>query len=418
MKSPFNRTVALGASVLAISLVLSACGSGFGSNSASPSAPTTGSTINSNTVSVLIGSSGDAETTAVKSAVEAWATKNNAKAEVIVASDLVQQASQGFASGKPADVLYVSTDSFTGWAKNGSLLAYGDELANKDDFYDGLKQAFTYDNKFYCAPKDFSTLALVINSDMWAEAGLTDSDIPTTWDQLEAVSKKLTKDKRVGLAFGPEVQRVGVFMAQAGGGLVTDGKATANSAANVEALTYVKKLFTDGTAAFSSDLGAGWGGEALIKNMAAMVIEGNWITGAIKADAPNMKFKVVELPAGKQKGTLQYTNCWGISKDGDNIAGAKSLVEFLTSKDQQLAFSKAFGPMPSIKSAKSDWASANPELAAFVAGADYAQNLPAMPGASDVIKEFNSQLGQLKSSDPKAMLDGIQPLLEPVVAAK
>ena len=59
----------------------------------------------------------------------------------------------------------VSTDSFAGWAGNGSLLPYASQLPNADDFYDGLVQAFTQDGKFFCAPKDFSTLALVINTD-------------------------------------------------------------------------------------------------------------------------------------------------------------------------------------------------------------------------------------------------------------
>lgn len=414
-----RRFVTLGATLAAAALTLSACGGGFEEPATAPAESSTAGespAANQNEVSVLIGSSGDAETTAVKTAVEAWSAESGIPAEVIVASDLVQQASQGFAAGTPADVLYVSTDAFTGWAKNGSLVAYGDELSNKDDFYPGLREAFTFEDQFYCAPKDFSTLALIINETLWAEAGLTDDDIPTTWDELADVAAKLTTADRVGLAFGPEIQRVGVFMAQAGGGLVTDGAATANSEANVAALTYVKEQMAAGSFAFSSDIGAGWGGEAFGKQMAAMVIEGNWITGAMQNDFADVQYRVVELPAGEQPGTLQYTNCWGISADGDNVEGAKSLVEFLTTKDQQLAFSEAFGPMPSIQSAKEDWVAANPTMEAFVTGAEYAQNLPAQPGASDVVAEFNSQLSQLKSTDPQAMLDSIQPLLEPVVA--
>ncbi|WP_296138914.1 extracellular solute-binding protein [uncultured Tessaracoccus sp.] len=415
-----NRSLALPAALAVLALGLSACGgSGFDAGGEDPSASGEDSAaakeMNDNPVEVLIGSSGDAETKAVKDAVAAWSKKEGVKADVVVASDLVQQASQGFASGSPADVLYVTTDSFTGWAENGSLLAYGDDLPDKDDFYPALREAFTHDDQFFCAPKDFSTLALVINDDLWTKAGLTDADVPTTWDELRTVSKKLTADGVTGLVLGPEIQRAGVFLAQNGGGLVTDGKATANSTENVEALEYLKQLMTDGVAAYSSDVGTGWGGEALITGKAAMVIEGNWMTGALSADAPDMKVRVAELPAGKTKGTLQYSTCWGIAADGDNTAAAQSLVEFLTSKEQQLTFSEQFGPMPSIESAKEDWIKANPDLEAFVLGADYAQNLPAQAGASDVIKEVNSQLASLKTGDPKAMLDSIQPLLEPVV---
>lgn len=266
-----------------------------------------------------------------------------------------------------------------------------------------------------CAPKDFSTLQLVINTELWQAAGLTEADQPKTWDDLKRVSQALTKDGVVGLSFGPEIQRVGAFFAQAGGGLTTDGRATANSDANVEALTWVKQGMSERWMKYSSDLGAGWGGGALGKKKAAMVIEGNWIAGGMKSDYSDVTYTVAELPAGKQKGTLQFSNCWGIASKADNAAGAQDLVTYLTSTQQQLAFAEAFGVMPSIESARSEWSSANPEMVAFINGAGYAQNLPAQAGAADVIKGFNSQLSQLSSSEPKAILDSVQSNLQPVV---
>lgn len=406
------RPIRLGlAAVSALALAaVTACSSG---TAASPSAGGAAS-ANNNPVSVLIGSSGEAETTAVKSAVAAWSQESGIPAEVKVASDLTQQATQGFAGGKPDDVLYVSTDALAGWAGNGSLEAYGDQLSNKADFYPKLVEAFTVDGKFYCAPKDFSTLALVINTKLWKDAGLTDNDVPKTWADLESVAKKLTKDKVKGLVVSQEVQRLGVFMAQNGGGLVTDGQATANSQQNIDALAFVKKMLQDGSAAFNSDIGAGWGGEALGKNQAAMVIEGNWITGA-KKDYPNLDYIVAELPAGAAQGTLQFTNCWGIAADADNIEGAKSLVAFLTTTDQQLAFAKAFGVMPSLQSAADGYKEANPTMVPFINGAAYAQNLPAQEGASEVLSELNSKLAKLKSTDPKSILDTTQTDLQTIV---
>ncbi|MDR1386096.1 MAG: extracellular solute-binding protein, partial [Propionibacteriaceae bacterium] len=195
-----------------------------------------------NTISILIGSSGQAETDAVRQAAAAWSAQSGVPTEVIAASDLNQEAAQGFASGQPADLLYVSTDNLAGWVANGSLEAYGDQLSNRADFYPGLREAFTVDGVFYAAPKDFSTLALVVNTDLWAEAGLTEADYPTTWAELTTVAQRLTTPERVGLSFGAELQRVGVFLAQNDGGVAVDGQATADSEANVEALTYVKDL--------------------------------------------------------------------------------------------------------------------------------------------------------------------------------
>ena len=398
-------------------LTLSACGSGSGFSD-TPAAGGELTSDSSQGLNILIGSSGDAETASVKSAVAAWSDSSGTDAEVNVASDLNQQLAQGFAAQKPADVFYLSTDAFAGYASNGSLLAYGDELSNKDDFYPSLVSAFTYDGDFYCAPKDFSTLQLIINTDLWAQAGLTDADIPTTWDELAGVSKTLTTADHVGLGIGGEYARLGAFMAEAGGSLMNDDstEATANSAENVEGLDYAKTLLTEGSMKYATELGAGWGGEAFGKQLAAMTIEGNWITGAMTYDFPDVNFTVAELPEGPAgKGTMQFTNCWGIAADSPNQAAALDLVEQLTSKDAQLTFSDEFGPMPSIQSAAADWTAANPELEPFLLGAEYAKGVPTVQGSADVVADLNSQLESLKTGDPQAILDSAQKNLEAVL---
>ncbi|AXH35443.1 ABC transporter substrate-binding protein [Humibacter sp. BT305] len=402
----------VGAGLAAVgALTLTACGSGFSGDAGS-------SQDSSAPLSVLIGSSGDAETAAVTSAVADWSSESGTQATVTAASDLNQQLSQGFASGQPADVFYVSTDALAGFASYGSLYAYGDQLSNKDDFYPTLVDSFTYDGTFYCAPKDFSTLGLVINTDMWAAAGLTDADIPTTWDQLTAVATKLTTPEHVGLAFSPEYARVGAFMAQAGGSLLNSDQteATVDSPENLQALEYVKGLLTAGVAKYSSDLGAGWGGEAFGKGQAAMTIEGNWIAGGLKNDYPDVKYTVAELPAGPGgQGTLQFTNCWGIAADSKNKDAALALVEKLTSTEDQLAFAQAFGVMPSVQSAADQWKTANPDSVAFLDSADFAQGVPTLAGSADVIKDLNSQLESLATGDPAAILKSAQSNMEAVV---
>lgn len=415
-----SRTIPTIAGLAASALLLAACGgSGFDDDATTPATGGTGGAdtgSSEGSIEVLIGSSGDAETAAVQDAVAAWASENGAQAEVIVASDLAQQLSQGFAGGNPPDLFYMSPDQLATFSANGSVLAYGDELGNKDDFYAPLVDAFTVGDQFYCAPKDFSTLALVINTGLWEAAGLTEDDIPTTWEELASVAETLTTDGRVGLGFGPEVQRIGVFMAQAGGAFVDGGTAVVNSAENVEALTYVKDNLNAGTFAYSSDLGAGWGGEAFGKELAAMVIEGNWITGAMQNDFPDVEYIVAELPAGPAgKGTIQYTNCWGIATDADNTEGAKSLVEYLTTTEQQMEFANAFGVMPSVSSAADQWKEAYPEMAAFINGAEYAINLPSQQGAGDVIADLNAQIETLKSGDPQSILDSVQTSMQTVL---
>ena len=366
----------------------------------------------SDELTILIGSSGDAETQAVQAAADAWAADNDANVEVVAADDLNQQLSQGFAGDDAPDLFYMGWDQFANYASNGYLDPYAEDLSNADQFYGNLKDTFTYDGTFTCAPKDFSTLGLIINTDKWAEAGLTDADIPTDWDSLEAAAQKLTTDSTVGLSFGLEYARIGVFMNQAGGTVVDGDTATADSAENLEGLQFVQKLHDEGVLKWPSEIDSGWSGEALGKGAAAMVIEGPWIKG-IKGDFPDTNYQAVELPAGPDgKSTFTFSNCWGIPANTDTRDAAVSLVEYLTSDDQQLAFADAFGVIPSTESAAASYGEKYPENAAFVAGADYAVSPVNFAGSADVVADFNAQLAGLAGGDPKSMLASFQENLQ------
>jgi multiple sugar transport system substrate-binding protein len=408
-----RRTRAPLALVAGVGLMLAAaCGGGDSGFSGSNNNAATGGATTGVKLTMLIGSSGDAETKAVTDASTSWAGKGGNTVTVTPAKDLTQELTQALAGGTPPDVFYVDASKFAGLVKGGALAAYGDQMPNKDDFYPNLLQSFTSDGKVYCVPKDFSTLALEINNDMWKKAGLTAADYPTTWDQLESVAKKLTTGGVTGLVMSDTLDRLDAFMRQAGGSLENpDGTAfTADSPQNLTGLQFVQKMAREGTLKFPKQTDTGWGGEAMGKNKAAMAVEGNWFVGGVVNDYPNLKYTVVPLPKGAQQATLSFTNCWGIAAKSKNQAAAIDLVKFLTSTDQQLAFAKAFGVMPSVKSAQAQFAQQFPAQKAFVDGAAYATGPTSLPGFDQVQKDFDSKILGLSdgSSDPKAMLAALQ----------
>ena len=238
-----NTRLALVATTAAAALTVSACGGGFDQKSSAQQ-----NTGGKAKLTILIGSSGDAETSAVKDAAKKWSDKSGNTAEVVVASDLAQQLGQGFAGGTPPDVFYADAGRIGDFAKAGNLYAYGDKVRDAG-FLDSLAQTFTYDGKLQCAPKDYSTLALVINTDLWAKAGLTDADIPKDWAGLEAVSKKLTSGNVTGLVISDDVDRIGVFAKQAGGWIVNnDGKHRhgGHPRENLAGLDEVQKMLKSG----------------------------------------------------------------------------------------------------------------------------------------------------------------------------
>jgi multiple sugar transport system substrate-binding protein len=397
-----SATVALAAA--AVVLATTGCGSGFDSDGGQQAGPAN--------LQILIGSSGDAETNAVKAAAAAWASASGNTATVTPAQDIGQQLGQAFAGGTPPDVFYVDAARFADYASVGALDPYADRFAGGvDDFYPTLRAAFTFKGTLYCVPKDFSTLTLQINTALWSRARLTEADIPTTWDQLTSVTQRLKAAGITPFTVGDTRDRLGAFMVAAGGWIVNrEGtQATADTPQNLQALQFVQGLLKNGLAVYPKDVDTGWGGEAFGKQKVAMAMEGNWIKGALQNDFPDVKYTVAPMPAGPAgKGTLSFTQCWGIAAKSAHKEQAIKFVEAMTAADQQIAFAKAFGVMPSRASVKATYLQQFPDDKAFIDSADFAQGPVNAPKMDSVLKDFDSQLQGLAAGNPKAILQRLQ----------
>ena len=402
MTSSRLRAAALAALAAGSLVAASACGSGFQNNGG-----TNQQSSGPASLQIMIASSGDAETKAVRDAAAAWAAATGNKATVVPAQDIVQQLGQALAGSTPPDVFYVDAARFADYASVGALEPYAATMPGVDAFLPTLRQSFTYDGKLYCVPKDTSTLALEINTDLWSKAGLTDADIPTTWDQLTAAAQKLKAKGITPMAIGDTRDRIGAFLVQAGGWWVSaDGKQpTADTPPNEQALTYVQSLLKAGLAKYPKALDAGWAGEAFGKGKVAMTIEGNWIKGAMGTDYPTIKYTVKELPAGPAgKGTLSFTQCWGIAAKSKAKGQAVAFVQAMTTADEQMSFAKAFGVLPSRQDAQAAYGRQYPADAPFVAGAGYAHGPVNAPRMDSVLADLDAGLQGLQTTDPKAVL--------------
>jgi multiple sugar transport system substrate-binding protein len=368
-------------------------------------------------LTLMFGSSGAAETNAVQQAAKAFTKQSGIPVQVIPASNLTQQVAQGFSGGQPPSVFYLDPLTFQNYAKDGVLDAYPTTLPNASGFSTALSQAFTYKSTFTCEPKDASSLALYVNTADWQQAGL--GAPPATWSQLEADAKKLATGGRTGLTIDQTHSGIDEFFYE-NGGTVTNAAGTKvelDSSQNIAALTFLKGMLNQGIMKFPAQLGAGFSGQAFGENKAAMDIIGNWENGELQSDYPNVKFKVYPLPAGPSgtHATLSFTNCWGVPKQQSNLAGAVDFVKFLTTPQQEMTFAKAFGVIPSLKTAQTQYVQAYPQDATFVNELAYAHPDIAIAGATQALSAFDSALQQLASSSPATILKTAQQNLQAVV---
>ena len=350
---------------------------------------------------VLMGwSSSEAENERLQEIVDQYnAATPNVNVTLSQVPDYDTKLQVSLAGGSPPDVFYVNSFKFLD-LQNAEALANGnDQVTDPADFVPNLKAAFTKDGQFYCPPKDFSTLALQYNKDLFDAAGLAYPTADWTWQDMEDAAAKLTnKDKGVyGMVVNPDMARWLAFLYQAGGSVYNADatKMTINSPEAKAAMDFYVGLVTKGYAAQSSDVSTGWPGEAFGQGKAAMVVEGNWIMSYLKDQFPDLKFGVAELPAGpKGKATMAFTVCYAAPASGKHLAESWDFINYIAGPEGMKAWTDLGLAMPTRQSLSAGWAEQYPDSQPFIAGAEYAYPWQFVTGFQAVLDTMNSGIQQ------------------------
>lgn len=140
-----------------------------------------------------------------------------------------------------------------------------------------------------------------------------------------------------------------------------------------------------------------------------MAIDGTWATGALAADYPGTRWRSVELPSGPAgKGTLSFTNCWGIPERSPKQRAAVDLVEFLVDLPQQQQTGREVGVLPSNQRA-AGVLDGDARMRGFTAGASYAKGEVTVKDFGAVADDFDAKLlGLAHGDDPRAILAEVQ----------
>ncbi|MGL4172733.1 MAG: ABC transporter substrate-binding protein [Actinomycetota bacterium] len=352
----------------------------------------------------IFGWGDDTEVKAFEARVAAFTAQTGIKARFYPnpqdTFDAVTQTA--ISGGKAPDVMYVDTSKVKTYVASDLLAPVPDgAIEQPEGLVKSLADSFVVDGKSYAVAKDFATLGLIYNTELFKEAGI--SRPPTTWEEFADTAKKLTKKGRVGLALDPQYARVGPFLQSNGAQLLdSEDKLAINSPETTAALEYLQSLYASGSAATPKNLDAGWEGEAFGQQKAAMTITGNWITGAMSSTYPNVKWASAPLPQGSAgPGNFVFSAGLGVPKGSKNQENAWKFVNFFTNSAGSEAWTKDSQFAPPRTDQGDVWAKAKPERAAFFAGAEGAATYALPAKFAEVEKAMNDALTQLVSGDSK-----------------
>lgn len=335
----------------------------------------------SDTITLAVWGSSPAEIEALDATISSFTEKTGITVEKEVIQDKYMDVMKArFSANNAPDVFYVDSFELPALAENGVLLDQTDSIVDKEDFYEPLLNAFKGSNgEIFGVPKDYSTLALYVNTELLSAAGFTSADIPTNMDDFFKFAEELKSKLPEGVAPAlmdkelarhlDEFDTLGVDVVK------EDGTANFSTDQKVEAYLqkYIDAKNNGSIVLAKEDLGSDSAIAAFGSEKVAMMVEGNWSLGAFAQDFSDLKFETLKLPTmdGKDH-TMSFTAGYAISKNAKNVDGAKEFVNYMTNEGQE-EWCTGSGVLPSRKSVSDKMnVASDPLKKAHVEGAEYA----------------------------------------------
>ncbi|MEN6316280.1 MAG: sugar ABC transporter substrate-binding protein [Clostridiaceae bacterium] len=273
-------------------------------------------------------------------------------------SNREQKLMTALAANRGPDIMYMNTDILLQFASNNMIIPLDKYVTDeqKNDFYDFTLKVNSYDGKIYGIPVLQEMMGYFYNLDILKDIGMTKDNLPSTFDEYEAMLKNLKEKGKYGTFIDVSGSLVtNGFYAQlwseGGMPLAMDGKVTINNDAGKKVLDRFTKWYQEGympkdtitmteyaTGKFIS-------GETASCYLSAMTLVNddfkkvnfNWAIG------PQLKGS-----AGAKTHSAIGTFC--ITKDSKDPDSTYKWIEYVTNKESLAAINKFAGCLAPRKS--------------------------------------------------------------------
>lgn len=301
----------------------------------------------------------------------------NVKSEYVHRDELMKQYTIGLVGDNLPDIGMIDNPDQAAFIEMGlfyDITDFVNEWGEKDKFFEGPLKSTMKDGRIYGVPHNSNCLALWYDVDMLKEAGV---EPPTTWDELEEVATKLTKEGVYGLALSAVKNEEGTF--QYLPWLLSSGADIEHldSEESIKSLSYLTDLIQNG---YMSPEVINWTQgdveKQFVTGKAAMMINGPWNIPAVEEDAPEKNWAVAKVPKDERYSSVLGGENMGIINgiSEDKAKAAWEFLKFISTAEISERFNKdanKFSPRSDVMSSSSHW-SDDPVLSAFAEQMQYA----------------------------------------------
>ncbi|MEZ4666416.1 MAG: sugar ABC transporter substrate-binding protein [Anaerolineae bacterium] len=269
-----------------------------------------------------------------------------------------------FAGGTPPDVFAMDAPLYPDWQSRDVLLnlqPYLDaEPTLLDGFYPVTLQAYKREDGYYGLPRDFQTIVLFYNKDMFDAAGMEYPTDDWTLDDLREAAKKLTLDTNGDgvtdqFGFSSDYYDMELFWSEAiwgYGGEIINPEYTQTLLAEGsarDAWHYMADMMLTDKTVPDPDQVAQYGYDVFAAGAAAMTTIGHWVVPTY-SQLP-FKWDVSAFPAGPA-GRATSVNSAGfvVAKASQNADAAWQFIKFAIGDDGQKRLTELGFAIPVLQS--------------------------------------------------------------------
>ena len=309
--------------------------------------------------------------------------------QIVPWADYWTKLQTGVAGGEIFDVFWINSASLPVYASKDTLLPIDPLIQsgaiNPANFPTPLVEMYGWDGAQYGIPRDFDTIALFYNKDLFDAAGVAYPDDTWDWDTFRSTAEQLTDDSKGIWGAGMQTswqENYYNFIFQNEGKLLNDDrtKSLVGEPAACEAFEYLTGFFTDNlTPSIAIQQSNPVADSLFPAGQVAMMTGGSFRAGTYAGADANID--VAPLPKGKVRACVTHGLANVIWSGSEAPDAALTLVNFLAGQQAEQILGASGATIPALQGMQGDWLAANPDmnLQVFIDALDYAQKVPDPP---------------------------------------
>lgn len=265
------------------------------------------------------------------------------------------------------DVFWMNGPNVQLYASNGQLQSlqglYDSGSLDAKNYPAALSKLYTFDGTKYGVPKDYDTIGLWYNKQIFKDAGLSTPTADWTWDDFHKAAKKISDKFKAKGIYGAALETGSGqaswydLMEQRGTSVISaDGKkSNYDSPAAVKSIQFMTDLMADGSSPSIQQLSDTDPNQRFANGQLGMYWGGSWQTALFKDSTAKNDIAAAPLPKGERQATIIHGLANVISATSKHKEAAAAFVNYLGSKEAALIQAKAGIVIPAFNGTQDDF---------------------------------------------------------------